>query len=127
MGSVLLLSLILICASAHAEQGCNIADVLFGKTRLKLIPRNGYETGITFGDDYDSKRFSYDRILGQIDGPECDGSRKVSNIDGTECGHIDDDLRIDTSGSDCYSCSKTPVTLKEVGKLVGILNDRLNK
>ena len=61
-------------AGAVRAEGCNIADVLFGKVRIEIIRHQGdtapsgqklagYETGIIFGNDFDSPRFSYDKIF----------------------------------------------------------------
>ena len=101
--------------SALAE-GCNIADVLFGKVRIELIPNKEYkfETGIVFGNDFDSKRFSYGKILGSIRAPERDGSRRVDNVNGDLCGIIEEDLTVDTSDSSCTSCNKAPFVIKRL-------------
>ncbi len=75
------------CRPATADQGCNIADLMYGRVRIELIPhKEGFETGIIMGADFDSKRFSYYRILGQIASPERDGSRLISDVNGESCG-----------------------------------------
>jgi hypothetical protein len=124
--------------SAARAEGCNIADVLFGKVRIEIIQHKDYETGIIFGNDFDSKKFSYDKILGQIASAERDGSRTVSDANGEPCGTIEQNLTIDTSNTNCNSCDKTPVTLRKVppnsyivmrngAQIVGTISGTLNK
>jgi hypothetical protein len=73
-----------------------------------------YESSIIFGNDFDSKRFSYDKILGQIAPPERDGSRRISDANGDFCGLILRDLSIDNSDTTCDGCSKAPLYLQKV-------------
>jgi hypothetical protein len=122
--------------TAQAD-GCNIANVLYGKVRMEIIPHTDYETGIVFGDDFDSKRFSDGKILGQIAGAERDGSHRVSDVNGEVCGIIESNLSIDTSEANCGSCAKTQIFLRKVppnsyvvmsgGTIVGTISGRLNR
>jgi hypothetical protein len=136
-------------ASAVRAEGCNIADVLFGKVRIEIIQHQGdtapsgqklagYETGIIFGNDFDSPRFSYDKILGQVAPPERDGSMRITNVNGELCGSILRDMSIDNSSASCGGCSKTPINLLKIspnsyvvrlkgGNIVGTIEGRLNK
>jgi hypothetical protein len=112
--------------------------VLFGKVRLELIPHDdyGYETGIVFGNDFDSRKFAYGNILGQISSPERDGSRYIRDVDSKLCGMLLNDMTIDTSESSCRACSKSPAFLKKIspnayavtledGTPVGLMEGRL--
>lgn len=107
---------VLATGVAQAD-GCNIANLLFGKVRIELIynKKFEYETGIIFGNDFDSKRFAYDRILGKIAGSERDGSHRVNDVNGEMCGEITENLRVDTEGVECASCGKMPIRLQKVG------------
>lgn len=111
-------------ASGNAQaEGCNIANVLFGKVRIELIQHSDYQIGIIFGGDFDSKRFDYYRILGRIDAPERDGSRRIVDVNGELCGIIESDLRIDLSDAECTPCSKRPVHLRRVGSNYVVLQE----
>ena len=95
---------------AYADD-CNIADLLFGKVRIELIQHHkpgfaGYETGVIFGNDFDSKRFYYERILGRIASPERDGSRLIRDVTGNFCGVIQKDMRLDYPNGNCATCDK---------------------
>jgi hypothetical protein len=116
-------ALAVLTTSAQAN-GCNIADVMFGKVAIELIQHKGYDTAIIVGKDYPAVGTSkFDAlkgaIYGQISSPERDGSRKITNADGDICGSLGADLVIDTVDSDCSGCDKTPVTLQKVPKLDG--------
>src|SRR5690242_10206719 len=87
--------------SSATEAGCNFADLLFGKVEIKLIREEDYEIGIVFGADFDSKRFLYGRILGQIAPPERDGSRRITDVNTEVCGVIEKNMRINTEEADC--------------------------
>lgn len=100
--------------SGASAEGCNIADILFGKVRIELIRHKDYSAGVIFGDDFDSKRFSYYKIVGQIASPERDGSRAISDVSGQPCGTLQRDLKVDTEFVDCPSCSKAPVSVRRV-------------
>lgn len=132
-------AIFLLCQTAGA---CNIADILFGKVRIEQIlsePRPGfaaYEIGIIFGGDFDSKRFSYDRILGRISPPERDGSRSIRDVTGDFCGTIQKDMSINLEGLECGGCSKEPISLRSVttnafavvsrnGDIMGTISGRL--
>ncbi|ACK85534.1 hypothetical protein [Methylorubrum extorquens] len=113
----------LVSAPARAD-GCNISNLLFGKVRIELIPhgsgRDFYETGIIFGNDFESKRFAYGRILGQIASSERDGSHRVSDVNQEVCGIIESNLRIDTQDTE-YKAPE-PVRLQKVGSGFAVLN-----
>jgi len=121
--------------SVNAEE-CNIANILFGKVRIELIPHKDYETGIVFGNDFDSKRFSYYKILGQIASPERDGSRHISDVNGEPCGEVTQNMQI--VPENCQGCSKGPYPLRKVsnssyvilhsnGSILGNIEGRLPK
>ena len=140
--------------AAHAK-GCNIAEVLFGKVKVEILPHkepNGvisYETGIIFGNDYPEvgrSKFDYMRILGQINSPERDGTRRILDVNGELCGVIEvmdergrplSELVVDNSDADCDSCDKTPIILRRVppnsyvamrhDEIMGTIRGRLNK
>jgi hypothetical protein len=141
MQSTLFLATVLsLCATSALAEECNIANVLFGKVRIELIPHKeeqrfkGYETGIVFGADFDSKRFSYDKILGRISPPERDGSRRISDVSGEPCGEITQSMQI--VPEDCQGCAKGPYALRRVtnssyvvlhpnGSILGTVEGRL--
>lgn len=113
--------------------GCNIANVLFGSVRIELIPKQGYETGIVFGNSTDGGRFARARVLGVIHSPERDGSRAVLDTDGNPCGEITERMQI---VADCIGCAKGSYTLKSVsgvslvvlhrdGSILGTIQGRL--
>ena len=149
------LAAVLIWVNAAHAKGCNIADVLFGKVRVEILPHkepNGvisYETVIIFGNDYPEagrSKFDYMRILGQIESPERDGTRHILDVTGELCGNIEvmdkrgrplRELIINTSDVDCASCDKTPIVLRRVppnsyvvtrhDEIMGTISGRLNK
>lgn len=84
-----------VMATPACADGCNISNLLFGKVRIEQIQHPGYETGVIFGNDFDSKRFSYDKMLGRIAAPERDGSRQISDVNGEDCGRLRSNLVID--------------------------------
>ena len=103
---------------ARAE-GCNIADVIFGKVRIEIIPHNSggskWETGIIFGNDTNGGRYSYYKILGQVDQSERDGSRAIKNIDGELCGTLNRDMSVDTEYASCVGTwCKRPISIRQV-------------
>ena len=138
IATIIATAFVLFSTQLARADGCNIANVLFGKVRIELIQHQGYETGIIFGGDFDSQRFAYEKILGQIASPERDGSRAILNANGERCGRILEDLSIDISDAECGSCSKAPINLTKVspnsfavvikgGSIVGTINGRLNR
>ncbi len=127
----------LLSGSGAYAEGCNVADVLFGKVRIELIQHRDYQTGVIYGNDFDSKRFSYYRILGQIMSPERDGSRRISDVNGEVCGVLLDNMTIDTSDSVAPSgnisakvqriSSVALVVLHGDGGIAGTITGRLPK
>lgn len=106
------------CTWAQAEE-CNIANVLFGKVRIE----EAKSTSIIIGNDFDSQRFGYGKILGQIAGSERDDSRRISDVNLNVCGILEDNMRIDTSQAECKSCAKSRISLKKVGPGFVVLSD----
>ena len=130
-------AVILFFNGTASADGCNLANIILGKVRIELIPHDGYETGINFGNDFDSKRFSYYKILGQIASSERDGSRRITDVNGELCGVLLKDLNIDTSDGVCAGCSKEPKKLIRISpkaygvmvndSIMGTIEGRLNK
>lgn len=61
-------AVILSSSGLARAEGCNIADMLFGKVRIEIIKHNTeagkWETGVIKGNDTNGGRFSYEKILG---------------------------------------------------------------
>lgn len=104
-----------------ANADCNVADVLFGKVRIEIVQHEGYQTGIVFGADFDSKRFSYDRILGYIQSPERDGSRGVRDVNGEACARILKSLVMEPEET-CEKCARATYRMQSLGKGYAILH-----
>ena len=68
-------ALALLTTTSAQANGCNIADVMFGKVTIELIQHKGYETAIIVGNDYPAvgtSKFNALKgaIYGQISSPE---------------------------------------------------------
>lgn len=152
---IIVMAVILSWTSVADAKGCNIADILFGKVRIEILPHkepNGtvsYETGIILGNDFPEvgrSKFDYMKILGQISSAERDGSRAILDVNGERCGTIEvmdergrplPEMVIDTSDTDCDTCDKTPIILRRVppnsyvimrhNEIMGTISGRLNK
>ena len=109
---------LIFCPTAQAD-GCNIANLLFGKVRIEQAK----STSIIIGNDFDSQRFRYGNILGQIAGSERDDSRRISDLSQNVCGILQSNMQIDTSEAECKSCSKSRISLKKVGPGFVVLSD----
>jgi hypothetical protein len=121
-------------------EGCNIANVLFGSVRIEIIKHSDYETGIVFGNDFDSERFRNGKILGKIEpwGTASSTLRRIENANGDICGVLTTDLTVSTDDAECANCNKQPFELRKVspnsyavvlksGKIVGTIEGRLPK
>lgn len=155
MKLIIVIALILSWTSVADAKGCNIANILFGKVRIVILPHkepNGavsYETGIILGNDFPevgTSKFDYMKMLGQISPPERDGSRAIFDVNGERCGTIETmdeqgrplrEMVIDTTDTDCDGCDKTPIILRRVppnsyvvmrnDEIMGTISGRLNK
>ena len=121
---------------AHASN-CQIANILFGKVRMEIIPHSNdgekYETAIVYGADFDSKRFAYEKVVGQISSKERDGSLPIANVDGVIVGSISRDLRIEVLDDGCdksdhlqlHKVSPTSYAVMSGNSIVGTIDGRL--
>lgn len=127
---------------ASFAQGCNIADVLFGKVRIEIIldKQYNFETGIIFGNDSSNEKFRSGKILGKIEpwGTASSTARRIDNVHAELCGVLAKNLVVDVSDSDCDKCDKSPILIKSVtktsyvvlrkdGKILGTIEGRLPK
>lgn len=130
--------LIVFTAVAAADASdCQIANILFGKVRVEIIPHNNngenYETAVVFGADFDSKRFASGRIVGQISSRERDGSLPIKNIGGVIVASISRDLRLETLEDACDKNSRvqirkvspTSYAVMNENSIVGTIDGRL--
>jgi hypothetical protein len=122
-------------ASASAE--CGVANILFGKVEVEIIPHDNeagkYETAIVRGADFDSKRFPYGKILGELSSRERNGSLPIMNLDHVIVGSISSDLRVEGNDEACdksriarlHKVSPTSYVLKVGDSIVGTIDGRL--
>lgn len=122
--------------------GCNIANILFGKVRIEIIQDKQYnfETGIIFGNDFSNEKIRNGKILGKIEpwGTASSTARRIDNVDGELCGVLAKNSVVDVSVSDCEKCDKSPLLVKSVtktssvvirkdGNILGTIEGRLPK
>ncbi len=117
-----LVSIAMVFLSLSPIYACEIAEIMFGKISIDIVPHKGYETAIIRCADFESKKHSHGAIIGEITVDR--GGFAVRNINQVVIGTISPDLKMEGWSDDCDENQKISIQKVQPGAYV-IMNGKM--
>jgi hypothetical protein len=112
--AVLLVAGLLI--SAHPVYGCEVAQIMFGKITLDIIPQKDYETALIRHGDFNNPKLNFGAFKGEITVDR--GGFSIRNNNQETVGIITPELRVEGSDDDCDKTQKIIIRKVQAGAYV---------